>query len=117
VIETPPSSRALKEPHPIDIATELTVSPESPDFETELTRAADAVLHAAMTSIRRNREFSHAEEISVPEQVEISAYGADSPSDKAIRYRVDGSADDPFWVLRRADQRLSAPAQMAGASG
>lgn len=86
----------------IDLAAELAVSPDSPEFDSELNRAAGAVLFAAMTSIRRNLEFSSGEEISVPEQVEIGAYGARSRSDKTTRYRVDDAGDVGFWLLRRA---------------
>lgn len=85
----------------IDLATELTVSRDSPDFDAELDRATGAVLFAAMTSIRRNLEFSAGEEILVPEQVEIGAYGFRSPSDTAIRYRLEDAGDEPFWLLRR----------------
>ena len=85
----------------IDVAAELTLAPDSPEFDGELNRAADAVLFAAMTSIRRNLEFSVGEEIAVPEQVQLGAYGARSDSDKTVRYRVEEAGDEPFWLVRR----------------
>jgi hypothetical protein len=85
----------------LDLAVPLDAPVGSPELDRELDRATEAVLFAAMTSIRRNRELEVGEALLVPESVEVSAYGARSESDASIRYRIDDAGDEPFWVLRR----------------
>jgi hypothetical protein len=85
----------------VDLAVLLDTPVGSPVFDSELNCAANAVLFAAMTSVRRNREFEVGEKLMVPESVDVSAYGASSPSDASVRYRIDDAEDEPFWILRR----------------
>ena len=85
----------------VDLAVELGSPTDSPHFDEELSRGANAVHYAAMTSIRRNREFAVSEEVQVPESVKISAYGAQSESDTSVRYRIEDAGDEPYWLLRR----------------
>jgi hypothetical protein len=85
----------------VDLAVELGSPTDSPHFDEELSRGANAVHYAAMTSIRRNREFAVGEEVQVPESVKISAYGAQSESNTSVRYRIEDAGDEPYWLLRR----------------
>ena len=85
----------------VDLAVPLDTPVGSSVLDSELNRAANAVLFAAMTSVRRNREFEVGEKLMVPESVDVGAYGASSPSDASLRYRIDDAEGEPFWILRR----------------
>lgn len=85
----------------VDLAVELGSPTDSPQFDEEFSRGANAVLYAAMTSIRRNREFAVGEEVLVPDSLKIGAYGAQSESASGAKFRVEDAADEPYWLLRR----------------